>query len=325
MNDRAYINDLKLVTQPPGTDFEIVNGPDGSSCWHVFEADDILAINAALTANRPLLLRGEPGTGKSQLAWAAAQVLERRMIHSVVDADTRAEDLLWKLDAIERLGQAQLVSVGGSSLDTLQVQHFIKPGPVWQALDPESAADYPKPLASDVANTTSTALASGAVLLVDEIDKADSTLPNALLDAFGNRSFNVPPLNQRVQQTGVPPLLIVTTNEDRQLPGPFMRRCLVHELCYPSETDKPAFIEWYCKRIASTWQQMGGDDGDDVLDTAAAMIHGDRVANPHASPRPGFAEYRDLLAAYTGLKQSASNPQDLLERLSGFVLNKQQD
>jgi hypothetical protein len=106
---------------------------------HVFDADSIHAVNAALASRRPLLVRGEPGIGKSQLARATAKVLRRPYIEQVVDARTESRDLLWYYDAVARLSEAQLSGALGHRDDgarrRLAVRNYVRPGPLWWAFD----------------------------------------------------------------------------------------------------------------------------------------------------------------------------------------------
>ncbi len=158
---------------------------------HLFEHRELDAVNAALAAGRPLLVRGEPGSGKSQLARAAAKALGRAFVAKVIDARTEARDLLWTFDAVRRLADAQVLSARGARdaeavEKELEELRYVTPGPLWwafvwsRAVAPaEGIAVVPPPQMADVSPD------NGVVVLLDEIDKADSSVPNGLLDALG--------------------------------------------------------------------------------------------------------------------------------------------
>ncbi|MCH7726792.1 MAG: AAA family ATPase, partial [Planctomycetes bacterium] len=204
---------------------------DGTRRVHVFDDDSILAANMAWAAERPLLVRGEPGVGKSQLAEAVARHTNRKFISFVVDSKTEARDLLWRFDAVKRLADAQLIGAMGRELsagkpesEDQQMQtirqcvnvdlaegQYIKPGPLWWAFDWQSAqsqdeishANSPYPgYIGDPAN--------GCVVLIDEIDKAESDVPNGLLAALGAQEFQPFGLDTPVRQGENRPLVIIT-------------------------------------------------------------------------------------------------------------------
>ena len=178
------------------TDERVELAPQGGIAdqVHLFEKKTITAINASLASSRPLLVRGEPGIGKSQLARAAAKALGRIFLQEVVDSRTEAQDLLWHFDAIERLAEAQLAGAlgeeGQSVRKRLAVNNFLRPGVLWWAYSWSGAAAQaeivnvappPQPDGGKAEN--------GAVVLIDEIDKAETDVPNGLLEALGNGQF----------------------------------------------------------------------------------------------------------------------------------------
>jgi len=190
-----------------------------------------LAVNVALATGRPLLLRGDPGSGKSSLARHVAGRLGWRYYEAVITSRTRAQDLQWQFDALRRLQDAQVKD------KDLSPVRYINPGVLWWALHPASAryrgvdeATYPadlKPLADPAAPTVH----ERAVVLLDEIDKADPDVPNNLLDVLGSRHFKVEDLQDvagaRADVSGPPSLIFITTNGERELPEAFLRRCVV--------------------------------------------------------------------------------------------------
>ena len=292
---------------------------------HLFDRATVLAVVAACAAERPLLLRGEPGVGKSQLAQAAAFMLGRHLLTSVIQPRTEYQDLLWSFDYTERLGQAQLLSLQKNLADAeglLDAKKFISPGPLWWALNWEHAQKHanvsgyrPNPTPDNKPP------ANGVVLLIDEIDKADIDLPNGLLEVLGNGAFNVPWLDEAVKpDVGLgrhKPLFIITSNDGRELPQAFMRRCIVHEMRLPKEPKNHL--------IQIGQAQFEGKIGLPVLEKAADLLLADRDAGSAERGRVGQAEYLDLLRTLANLTQPNYDAQvqdDYLEKLNGFILKK---
>jgi MoxR-like ATPase len=285
----------------------------------------------ALAAERPLLVRGEPGTGKSQLARAAAESLGRVFVSEVVHARTEPQDLQWHFDAIARLGEAQRLGASGSGVqethkqDPLDPSLFLSPGVLWWVFDWHSAEhcynnsrhQLQKPETADNWQPK-----KGAVLLIDEIDKADSDLPNSLLETLGNSSFSVPWLDQAIgHSVETPkPLVMITTNEERELPPAFVRRCLVLNLELP--TDDEELRQWLMDRgrIHFADQQLYQSA---ILEQAAQMVLEDRkTAKDLGITPPGQAEYIDLLRAVFAMEPDISKQNDLIKEIGQFALKK---
>ena len=286
---------------------------------HVFDEAQVHAVNMALAAGRPLLVRGEPGTGKSQLARAAAVGLKRALVSTVVHAGTEARDLTYSLDAVERLARAQLLGAlnveSERVMESMAVTNFLSPGPLWWAFDWESAlavAEDERPAlpAPDCSPE------NGVVLLIDEIDKADVDVPNGLLEALGNASFEVPDRKDRIEARA-DPLVILTTNEERALPDAFLRRCLVLHLRLPAESGE--LIEWLVERGAAHFAAID----ETVRRRAAELLVEDRAkaADAGLSP-PGQAEYLDLLRAVAARAKGAQAQKDLIEKIAAFAYRK---
>ncbi len=287
---------------------------------HLFAKDDVEAINAALAAGRPLLLRGEPGAGKSQLARAAAMGLKRAFVGEVIDARTEARDLLWSFDAVRRLADAQVLAAtrkeGPAGEDPLAELRYVTPGPLWwafawgEAEAQATRAGAPVPPVPD-----GCAAVNGVVVLLDEIDKADSSVPNGLLGALGDGQFTAPQ-GTKVVCGAVPPLVVVTTNEERSLPDAFLRRCVVHHLRVPS--DPQALHEWLVARGRAHFPDLA----EDVLAKASEMVAEDRnIVQQQGLVPPGGAEYLDLLRIVHE-RRAEHEPLALLELVRGFVLRK---
>jgi MoxR-like ATPase len=299
---------------------------------HVFDERSVHAINAAMAAGRPLLVRGEPGTGKSQLARAAAHVLGRLFVSEVVSSRTEGQDLQYHFDAVARLGEAQALcsmARGEEVGKLLAAERYLSPGPLWWVFDWHSAAEQHKRCQHNIRRPQPPEGWSperGCVLLIDEIDKADADLPNSLLETLGNGAFTVPYLDKAVGLSGeaAAPLVIITTNEERELPGAFIRRCLVLQLSMPA--DDAEFVDWLVVRGGHHFLQSCFPA---VYKKAAEQLLADRrEARRQGLTPPGQAEYLDMIRAVCrmtgdvvkGMKEAAQL--DVLEKISEFALKK---
>lgn len=301
---------------------------------HRFEAESLHAINTALAAERPLLVRGEPGTGKSQLARAAAFVLKRAYTFRVLDAQTQVSDLFYSFDAVERLAQAQVAGAPGgegrSVGDLLDELNFVRPGPLWWAFNAETAAKQDEryrtrrgaPAAAELPReiTGDDDMKRGFVALIDEIDKTDSSVPNGLLEALGQGTFPVPRGKVERPKDIPAPLIVITTNEERELPSAFLRRCVVLQIPVPK--GREALRDYLIPRARA---HFGEEIAEDLLIKTASMLHDDREAAQERSlPPPGQAEYIDLLRALTQLS-SHDAQDDLLATLRRFTFRKHRE
>jgi hypothetical protein len=296
--------------------------PSGAKFDHLLDPVHEQAIRGASAANRPLLVRGEPGLGKSQLAYAAASLLGRRLISHTITANTEPQDLLWSFDAVRRLAESQVAAHSlrfeGADAEKelrqkIDVKNFVLPGPLWWAIDWGSANTAnqdglaPVPIAvSDSAKNWSEP--DGIVILIDEIDKAESSVPNGLLEVFGARQIQPQGWSKPIvsKPGSRNPLVIITTNEERMLPTAFIRRCFVLELellpCVDNQgnpvrdEDMDAFLDYFITLGKAHFQK---ELPDIVYKTAAHMLFEDRceAISKSAIWRPGPAEYVDLLCA----------------------------
>ena len=168
--------------------------------------DDLkMAVNASITLQRPLLIKGEPGTGKTLLAEQVAQSLGLKLIQWHVKSTTKAQQGLYEYDAVSRLRDSQL---GDSRV--FDIKNYIKKGKLWEAFESDERV----------------------VLLIDEIDKADIEFPNDLLTELDKMEFFVYETGETIK-TKHRPIIIITSNNEKDLPDAFLRRCFFHYIVFP--------------------------------------------------------------------------------------------
>lgn len=296
---------------------------------HLLSDEEDWAMQSAMAASRPLLVRGEPGIGKTQLARAAAIDLKRPLITLTVDSSTESRELLWTFDAVQRLAEAQVLSVTCKDEKLIQekidVKRFVRPGPIWWAFDWESAKEQLAPGDKPPATPKNWTASDGVVVLIDEIDKAESDVPNGLLDAFGSREFrplgwNAPivlPANRK------PPLLVITTNEERALPKAFLRRCFVLDLELPDVLNggEKEFVKQLIKKGKAHFSKATKP----LLTKAATLLVESRqnAMKNQQRPLPGQAEYLDLVRAVLALVEDGDSDVDtVFQNIANFVFQK---
>ena len=297
---------------------------------HEFDKEAILAIKTALGAKRPLLLRGEPGCGKTHLAIAAAVKAKAKFVGETVDALTSPQDLRWREDAVARLAEAQMAGLTarkGQRLSDRRKQlnrkNFIVPGPLWWGFEWDTAERLaqrnnisapPQPKSESIPNHE-----NGVVVLIDEIDKAPPDVPDALLEALGSRQFTPPNHNPVTARNW--PLVIITTNNQRSLPDAFLRRCIIHDIVLPESFER--LKEWLFNRGRVHFREE--ELSDTILQQAAEMLAEDRESaiKEGWSPIPGQAEYLDMLRAVLQIsQQERCDPEDLMKRIRRFTFQK---
>ncbi|MGB0723473.1 MAG: AAA family ATPase [Gammaproteobacteria bacterium] len=278
---------------------------DGKPIRHIFDEKHVDALNFAIACGRPLLLTGETGVGKTQLARAAAARLERAFVRYTVDARTEPRDVLYRFDAVKRLADAQIAQSLGKTREELEEElapeKYLRAGPLWWGFQPTTAPGV-EPEQSDGG-----AFENGVVVLIDEIDKAEGDVPNALLEALGEGSFLPEHRTERVCVGETPPLIVFTSNAEKTFPPAFLRRCLVLEMRLP-DNHGPRLKDFLVER-----GKAHVDLPPSALNTAAELLIEDRIASA-GRQRPGLAEYIDLLRI---IEQRASGLDE--EALRAFI------
>ena len=184
--------------------------------------DDLtIAVNAAVTLERPLLIKGEPGTGKTELAKQVAAGLGLKMIEWNVKSTTKAQQGLYEYDAVSRLRDSQL-----GEQKVHDVSNYIRKGKLWQAFEADEKA----------------------VLLIDEIDKADIEFPNDLLQELDKMEFYVYETGQTIAAKHRP-IVIITSNNEKELPDAFLRRCFFHYIQFPDRETMQSIVDVHYPNI----------------------------------------------------------------------------
>jgi len=186
--------------------------------------DDLrMAVNAAVTLERPLLIKGEPGTGKTMLAEEVALGLGKRLIQWHIKSTTKAQQGLYEYDAVSRLRDSQL---GDKKVS--DITHYIKRGKLWEAFDSEEQV----------------------VLLIDEVDKADIEFPNDLLVELDRMEFFVYETGETIKAKRRP-IIIITSNNEKELPDAFLRRCFFHFINFPDRNTMREIVNVHYPNIAN--------------------------------------------------------------------------
>ena len=257
---------------------------------YVATEDLMIAVNAAVALERPLLVKGEPGTGKTVLAQEIAATLERPLIQWHVKSTTKAQQGLYEYDAVARLRDSQL---GDERVH--EISNYITQGKVWEAFT------------SDVK----------PVLLIDEIDKADIEFPNDLLLEIDRMEFHVYETGETIKAVHRP-IVIITSNNEKELPDAFLRRCFFHFINFPDRTTMQRIIDVHFPKIK---KQLVANALDIFFDVRKV---------PGLKKKPSTSELVDWLK----LVMSDDIPEDILTNrdptkaippLYGALLKNEQD
>ena len=257
---------------------------------YVATKDLQMAVNAAVTLQRPLLIKGEPGTGKTLLAEEVAAALGMPLMQWHVKSTTKAQQGLYEYDAVSRLRDSQL---GHDQVHN--IGNYIKKGKLWQAFDADQRV----------------------VLLIDEIDKADIEFPNDLLVELDKMDFDVYETGERVQAKHRP-VVIITSNNEKDLPDAFLRRCFFHYINFPDKHTMKAIVDVHYPEISQS------------LVAEAMQMFFDLREIPGLKKKPSTSELIDWLK----LLMADEMPQDLLANrdptkaippLYGALLKNEQD
>jgi MoxR-like ATPase len=188
---------------------------------YVATRDLMMAVNAAVTLARPLLVKGEPGTGKTQLAREIAQALGRPFYDWAIKSTTKAQHGLYEYDAVSRLRDSQL---GNESVK--DIRNYIIKGKLWEAFDSETQP----------------------VLLIDEIDKADIEFPNDLLRELDQMEFYVYETRETIKARHRP-IILITSNNEKELPDAFLRRCFFHYIRFPDKDTMQKIVDVHFPKL----------------------------------------------------------------------------
>ena len=252
--------------------------------------DDLkIAVNAAITLERPLLVKGEPGTGKTELARQVAQALDLPMLEWSVKSTTRAQQGLYEYDAVSRLRDSQL---GDEKVQ--DIANYIKRGKLWDAFE-----------------------ASGkVVLLIDEVDKADIEFPNDLLQELDRMEFFVYETGATVKAAHRP-IVIITSNNEKELPDAFLRRCCFHYIRFPEAETMAEIVKVHFPDIKQT-----------LLRAALTQFYEVRET-PGLKKKPSTSEVLDWLKLLMADDLDAADLRqesgEALPRLHGALLKNEQD
>ncbi|TNF15507.1 MAG: MoxR family ATPase [Rhodobacteraceae bacterium] len=256
---------------------------------YVAPPDLTVAVNAAVALERPLLVKGEPGTGKTELARQVAASLGMEMVEWNIKSTTKAQQGLYEYDAVSRLRDSQL---GDERVN--DVKNYIRKGKLWQAFE----------------------AGQKVVLLIDEIDKADIEFPNDLLQELDKMEFHVYETGETIRAVHRP-VVIITSNNEKELPDAFLRRCFFHYIRFPDAEVMRQIVAVHFPDIK-----------DRLLTEALSQFYEIRET-PGLKKKPSTSEVLDWLKL---LLAEDLNPEDLkreganlLPKLHGALLKNEQD
>ena len=251
--------------------------------------DLTIAVNAAITLQRPLLVKGEPGTGKTELALQIADALGMRILQWNIKSTTRAKEGLYEYDAVARLRDSQL---GDKRFE--DINNYIRKGKLWEAFEAEERV----------------------VLLIDEIDKADIEFPNDLLQELDKMSFDVVETGATIAAKQRP-IVIITSNNEKELPDAFLRRCFFHYIRFPDADTLARIVAVHFPDIKQK------------LLSAALTTFFQLRATPGLKKKPSTSEALDwirlLVSDDVAPETLQGEAKNALPKLHGALLKNEQD
>ena len=260
-----------------------------STASYVAPPDLTMAVNAAVTLERPLLVKGEPGTGKTELARQVAASLDLPIIEWNVKSTTKAQQGLYEYEAVSRLRDSQL---GDARVH--DVGNYIRKGKLWQAFEAPGKV----------------------VLLIDEIDKADIEFPNDLLQELDRMEFHVYETGQTIRALHRP-VVIITSNNEKELPDAFLRRCFFHYIRFPDAEVLARIVGVHYPGLKQR-----------LLDEAMHQFFEIREV-PGLKKKPSTSELLDwlklILAEDLSPEDLKKAPGEMLPKLHGALLKNEQD
>ncbi len=256
---------------------------------YIADKDLMVAVNAAIKLERPLLVKGEPGTGKTELARQVATALGLDLIEWNIKSTTKAQQGLYEYDAVSRLRDSQL---GDERVH--DVRNYIRQGKLWQAFTAQKKC----------------------VLLIDEIDKADIEFPNDLLQELDRMEFHVYETGETIR-AAIRPIVIITSNNEKELPDAFLRRCFFHYIRFPDVETLTRIVEVHYPGIKQTLVRAALTQFFEIRDV------------PGLKKKPSTSEALDwiqlLVADDIDPVTLRSDAKTVLPKLHGALLKNEQD